>query len=87
MPVFKRPSGTKAPRQDRVTRAAAGDVIAKLEMISEEFDEIAMQVDDFDEEEKADLKRTFSEVNDDIGEALCQREVDVFEDRLNELNI
>ena len=44
MVIFKKPATTKAPRERIATRAAEGDVLAKLEMIKEEFEEIAMQV-------------------------------------------
>ena len=51
MVVFKKPATTKAPRERLATRAAEGDVLAKLEMIKDEFEEIAMQVSAFDESE------------------------------------
>ena len=53
------------------TRAAEGDVIAKLEMIKDEFEEIALQVGSFSQDEKNELKRKFSDVSEDIGDALC----------------
>ena len=71
MVVFKKPATTKAPRDKIATRAAEGDVLAKLEMIKDEFEEIAMQVSAFDESEQTELKRKFSDVSEDIGEALC----------------
>ena len=71
MVVFKKPATTKAPRERIATRAAEGDVLAKLEMIKDEFEEIAMQVQAFDESEQTELKRKFSDVSEDIGEALC----------------
>ena len=46
-------------------------MIAKLEMIKDEFEEIALQVGEFSESEKTELKRKFSNVSDEIGDALC----------------
>ena len=71
MVVFKKPATTKAPRERIATRAAEGDVLAKLEMIKDEFEEIAMQISAFEESDKTELKRKFSDVSEDIGEALC----------------
>ena len=71
MVVFKKPATTKAPRERLATRAAEGDVLAKLEMIKDEFEEIAMQISAFEESDKTELKRKFSDVSEDIGEALC----------------
>ena len=71
MVVFKKSATTKAPRQKVATRAAEGDVIAKLEMIKDEFEEIALQVGSFSTEEKNELKRKFSDVSEDIGDAIC----------------
>ena len=44
---------------------------AKLEMIKDEFEEIALQVGSFSQDEKNELKRKFSDVSEDIGDALC----------------
>ena len=71
MVIFRKPATTKAPKERVATRAAEGDVLAKLEMIKDEFEEIAMQVDSFSESEKTELKRKFSNVSDEIGDALC----------------
>ena len=46
-------------------------MIAKLDMIKDEFEGIVMQVSEFSESEKNELKRKFSNVSDEIGDALC----------------
>ena len=81
---FRKPSKILgAPRGK--TRAAEGDAIAKLEMIAEEFDSITEQVNEFAEEEKVELKKQFSNVSEDFGEAICSGEKEMFTEKVEEL--
>ena len=83
---FRKPSCIKGARGG-ATRAAEGDVIAKLEMIAEEFDSITEQVNEFAEEEKVELKKQFSSVSEDFGDAICSGEKEMFTEKVEELTI
>ena len=83
---FRKPSNIKGAGGG-ATRAAEGDVIAKLEMIAEEFESITEQVNEFEEEEKVELKKQFSNVSDDFGEAICSGEKEMFTEKVEELTV
>ena len=81
---FRKPSCIRGARGG-ATRAAEGDVIAKLEMIAEEFESITEQVNEFAEEEKTELKKQFSSVSEDFGDAICSGEKELFTEKVEEL--
>ena len=68
MVVLKKPNTYRPKRGD--TRAAPGDVKAKLQIVVEEFEEFSMQVQDLNEQEKVELSDKFSEAVDDFGEVV-----------------
>ena len=70
MVVLKKPTTFRHKRGD--TRAAPGDVKAKLQIVVEEFEEFSMQVQDLSEPEKVELSDKFSEAVDDFGEVVLQ---------------
>ena len=81
---FRKPNNIKSSGGG-ATRAADGDVIAKLEMIAEEFENITEQVNDFSEEDKVELKKQFSTVSEDFGEAICSGEKEMYTEKVEEL--
>ena len=80
MVVLKRPTKYREKRGD--TRAAPGDVKAKLQIVVDEFEEFSMQVQDLSEEEKAELSDKFSEAVDDFGDVVLQTESEVFQEKV-----
>ena len=85
MPIKFRSPGIVRGTHGLKKRAAEGDVIAKLEMIAQEFESITEQVNDFGEEEREELKKQFSKVSDDFGDCIVSGEKDMFTERVEEL--
>ena len=80
MVVFKKPTTFRHNRGE--TRAAPGDVKAKLQIVVEEFEEFSMQVQDLNEQEKVELSEKFSEAVDDFGDVVLQTESEVFQEKV-----
>ena len=78
--MLKKPNKYRPKKGD--TRAAPGDVKAKLQTVVEEFEEFSMQVQDLSEEEKAELSAKFSEAVDDFGDVVLQTEQEVFQEKI-----